>query len=740
MPEDARVVSGHCGLCPSGCAVRISVEGNRIGKVVPRNVTGNRTGYRARRDGDTRRPDAVSCARVGRAADIVHSPDRLLFPLKRAGARGENRFERIGWEEALDAIADGLHAVARRQGPRAVCMYTGRGTFERSLWEMLSPAGVRETSAWSLLFPFGSPNTTGAGSNCYVSHAVLAPAVTFGVWGIDTFPDLDRARLIVVWGTNPANASPPAQMRQIEQAVQRGAKVVVIDHRRTETARRTGARWLAIRPGTDGALALSMIHVLIEEGLYDREFAERWTVGFDELRAYAAGFPPEKAEEMTGIPAEAIREVARAIAGSGGAKSAGYVGAALLSYTGLEYTNSGVQNIRAVMTLWALSGNLDAPGGNLIKMPDTDFKVNTSRRLEPPSGIDPIGKGTFPLYHLYRKEAHATELPRAILHDEPYPVRAMVVWGASIITGYPNPGLWRRAFSALDFLLVVDRFPTEDSRYADIILPAATSFEEDSYLVSGRRVELRRKVIEPLGESRSDRDIVAAIAGRLGYGHLFPRSSREMLRWAFEGTGIDLEELEKTGEVVLPASPIGYRKWESGLLRRDGKPGFETPSGKFEIASRILKENGYDALPVYAPPREGPAAAPALARDFPLVFNSGSRNKTFFNSQHHNIAPLADQRPNPLVWMNPHDALPRGIASGDAVEIVTPRGRVRYEALVTEDIIPGAVEADASGGGPLGPQSWREANVNTLTDSENRDPLSGFPVYKALLCDVRKTS
>jgi anaerobic selenocysteine-containing dehydrogenase len=436
---------------------------------------------------------------------------------------------------------------------------------------------------------------------------------------------------------------------------------------------------------------------------------------------------------MTGIPAETIREVARAIAGAGGA--------ALLSYTGLEYTNSGVQNIRAVMTLWALSGNLDIPGGNLIKMQDTDFKVNAGRRIEPPSGVDPVGKSVYPLYHLHRKEAHAMEMPRAILRGDPYPVRAMAVWGASIITGYPDPSLWRRAFSALDFLLVVDRFPTEDSRYADIILPAATSFEEDSYLITGRRVELRRKVIEPLGESRSDWDIVAAIAGRLGYGHLFPRSSREMLRWAFEGTEIDLEELEKNPEgVLLPVLPMRYRKWEAGLLRRDGKPGFETPSGKFEIASRILKENGYEALPVYVPPREGPAAAPELAKEFPLVFDSGSRNKAFFNSQHHNIEGLARQRPNPLVWIHPRDALARGIASGDSVEVVTPRGGVRFQALVTEDIAPGAVDADASGGGPLGARSWRECNVNELTDSENRDPLSGFPVYKALLCEVRKIS
>jgi anaerobic selenocysteine-containing dehydrogenase len=675
----------------------------------------------------------MCCRRAGRAAEIVSSPDRILSPLKRSGARGENSFQRIGWDEALDLLAARLREIAARSGPQAVCLYTGRGTFERSLWEMLSPAGVRETCAWSLLFPFGSPNTTGAGSNCYVSHAVLAPVVTFGTWWADTAPDLESARLIVVWGTNPANASPPELMRRLRRAASRGADVVVIDHRRTETARAVDAEWLAVRPGTDGALALSMIHVLLEEGLYDREFAGRWTRGFEELRAYVRRFTPESAGETTGIPADAIRRTARAIARPGGA--------ALLSYTGLEYTTSGVQNIRAIITLWALSGNLDVPGGNLIRMPGADFRVNGTRRIDAPSGVEPVGKSVYPLYHRFRKEAHAMELPRAILENDPYPVRGMIVWGASIITGYPNPSLWRKAFSALDFLAVVDRFPTEDSRYADLILPAATSFEEDSYLITGNRVELRRKVIEPLGESRSDWQIVAGIAERLGYGHLFPRSAKEMLRWAFEGTSVDLDELEKSPDgVQIPAAPMAYRKWESGLLRRDGKPGFETKSGMFEIASQVLEEHGYDALPVYAPPREGPAGSPGLLGEFPLVFDSGSRNKALFNSQHHNVPALARQRPHPLVSINPRDALPRGIKDGDSVEVVSPRGRARFRALVTEDIAVGAVEADASGGGPLGPAAWRECNVNELTDSENRDPISGFPVYKALLCDVRKAA
>ncbi|MGO9309808.1 MAG: molybdopterin-dependent oxidoreductase [Spirochaetia bacterium] len=715
MTLEQRVVHGHCGICPSGCPVRITLEGDRITKVIP-----EKAGAEGR-----------CCNRCGRAAEIVYSPDRILHPLKRSGARGENMFRPVSWDEALDAIADGLRGVADLHGPQAACLYTGRGTFERSLWEMLAPAGVRETSAWSLLFPFGSPNTTGAGSNCYVSHAVLAPAATFGVWGADTSADLENAHLVVVWGTNPANASPPQTMRRIEASVARGARVVVIDHRRTETARRTGARWLAIRPGTDGALALSMLHVLIEEGLYDRDFARRWTVGFEDLRAYAAGFRPGDAEAMTGVPSAQIVETARAIAGSGGA--------ALLTHTGLEYTTSGVQNIRAVLTLWALSGNLDTPGGNVIAMPGDGLRVNDRRRIDPPPHPNPVGKDTYPLYHHLRKEAHAMELPRAILQGDPYPVRAMLVFGASIITGYPDPSLWRRAFSALDFLVVVDRFPTEDSRYADVILPAATLFEEDSYIVSGSRVHLRRGVIEPVGESRSDLQIVAAIAERLGYGHLYPRSSAEMLQWAFEGTGIDVRDLQLHPEgVELPRVPMQYRKWESGLLRRDRKPGFETPSGKFEIASSLLGQFGYEALPVYHPPREGPSSSPGLVEKFPLVFNSGARNKVFFNSQHRNIPGLARQRPHPLVWISPSDAHRRGIASGDPVEVVTLRGRVPYEAFVTGDIAPGIVEADASGGGPLGAAAWRACNVNDLTDPENRDPISGFPVYKALLCDVRR--
>lgn len=706
-------VSGICGICPGGCGVKIHMQDGRISRIAP--LRGH--------------PQGICCPRGTRASEIVYSPDRLLHPLKRVGPRGEGQFVRVSWDEALDTIAEQLEQVAGKFGPQAVCMYTGRGTFERSLWELLSPAGVRESSAWNLLFPFGSPNTTGVGAICYVAHGVIAPVTTFGVWGIDTFADIENSDLVVIWGGNPATDSPPINLNRIRKAQEKGAEVVIIDHRRTEAVRATRGHWVGIRPGTDGALALGMIQVVIEEGLYERDFVEKWALGFEALAAYVAQFTPERVESITRVPADEVRRMARALASA--------KGAALVSYTGLEYTNSGTQNIRAVLILWALTGNLDVPGGTVIKMPDGEFGVNRSMRLEPPAGVDPIGKHKYPVYHLYRKEAHAMELPNAILHADPYPLRAMLIVGSSIITSYPNPDLWRQSFAELDFLAVVDRFLTADATYADIVLPATTMFETESYAIYDRYVQLRQRVIEPLGEARSDWEIATAIAERLGYGHLYPKAGEAMLRWAFSDNGLDLETLRNHPEgVQLPVPEQRYRKWELGLLRRDGKPGFETPSGKFEIASSVLAQYGYDPLPIYVEPREGPLSAPELVKDYPLVFNSGARIQSDFRSQHHNIPGLLKLQPSPLVTLHPQDAEPRGIQTGHEVFVVTRRGKVRYTAWVSVDILPGVIEANAGGGSPIASQPWRECNVNELTDPDNRDPISGFPVYKALLCDV----
>ena len=299
-----------CGICDAGCGVRVHLENGRLERLTPLPD----------------HPQGIVCPRGTHAKEINYSPDRLLYPLRRSGAKGEGPFERISWDEAYDAVVAGLKGVAERNGPAAICMYTGRGAFEQSLCDIFAPAGTNESSASSLLFPFGSPNTTGVGAICYVAHGMIAPQTTFGEYALDMFDDLEHADLIVVWGANPATDSPPVNLKRIKQAQSRGARVIVIDPRRSETAKATRAEWFGIRPGTDGALALGLIHVLIEEGLYDRELVEKWTVGFDELQTYVRGFPPEAVERITHVPAETIRMTARAIASARGAS--------LLMYTG----------------------------------------------------------------------------------------------------------------------------------------------------------------------------------------------------------------------------------------------------------------------------------------------------------------------------------------------------------------------------------------------------------------------
>lgn len=703
-----RSIISLCGVCPAGCAVTVELVDDKVAGITPLPD----------------HPHGIVCPRGRHATEIIYSPDRLHYPQRR-GPAGD--LTRITWDDAYDDIIARLRAIADRHGPESVCVYTGRGNFEFALNEAFAPAGTVESSANAVFFPFGSPNAAGVGSLCYVSYGMLASRSLFGEYMRDVIEDIDAADLILVWGENPTTDSAPTNLRRLMRARQRGARIVVIDHRRSESAQATRAQWIGVRPGSDGALALGLIHVLIAEGLYDRDFVANWTHGFPELAEHVRAFDPETVERITWVPAETTRELARAIAAARGC--------AILTYTGLEYSNSGVQAIRAVWTLQAIAGHLDRPGGKLIKMRE---RPRLTRILTPsPPGPLPIGAAEYPLYYAVRNEAHAALLPQAILEGKPYPIRAMIISGSSLLTAWPNPALWRRALAALDLLVVINRFPTADAEYAHFVLPATTMFEIESYIAHDGLAQWRPRVIPPVGEARNDYLIFAELAARLGYGERWPQTEAALIEAALAGTGITLDQLRAQPEgVPLPEPPMVYEKHKAGLLRADGRPGFETPTGRFEIASEWFRAHGYDPLPVYTEPTEGPLADPDQARRYPLVFNSGARTQTAFRSQHHNIPSLVKRQPQPQVWLHPRDAAARSIADGDDVWVMTPRGRGRYQAHVTADIVPGAVEVNMGGGGPLGPAAWRASNVNELTDMDNRDPISGFPVYKALLCDI----
>ena len=714
-PDRAKkeTVTGICGICPGGCGVNIELVDGKIEKISPIKD----------------HPIGVVCVRGLHAKEIVYSNDRLKFPLRRIGERGEGRFERTTWDDALDRIAHGFQKIKKEYGAEAVMTYFGRGSFDNNLPDVFGARGLAVQGVSGFIFPFGSPNGSGCSAVCYVSYGIFASMSTIGAEMESTFADFDNTDLIVLWGANPPTDSPPNKVKKILDAKKRGVRLIVIDHMRSDVAKMAD-QWVGVRSGTDGALALSLMNVIINERLYDEAFVQNWTKGFEELRQYVQQFPPEKAETITRVPKETISAMAREIAGA--------KGASLVMYTGLEYTNSGVQNIRSVLSLWAITGNIDVPGG-LVFRPRSPVRFPRIS-LDPPKGVKPIGADKYPLFCDMLKSAQFMEAPRAILKGDPYPVKALLVLGASILTSLPNPDLWKECFRKLDFMVVFDRFMTGDGMYADIILPATTNFENLGYQkYPGGYCQLRPKVIEPIGEARSGFLFLTQLAGKLGYGDLFPATEEERVRFAFKDTPVSLEDLKAHPEGVrFDAGQLDYRKYSKGLLRPDGKPGFNTPSGKVELVSSMLEKYGYDGLPVYAEPTEGPLGSPELYRRYPLVLNTGARLQSAFRSQHLNIPGLLKLQPKPQVLINPADAGARGISDGNKVWVESLRGRVGVWARVTDDVLTGQVELNVGGGSPIHAEEWRDANANYVTDFDNRDPISGFPVFKALLCEVTK--
>jgi anaerobic selenocysteine-containing dehydrogenase len=468
---------GICGICPAGCWVEVGMQDGKMVDIRP----------------DKNHTLGMICRRGQHAPEIVYSEHRLRYPMKRVGPKGTQEFERITWDEAYDIIVEKLNKIKAESGPEAISIYTGRGSFELSLCDMFQPKGVAVSSASNVLFPFGSPNTMGVGALCYVSFAMIAPHLTMGRMLVNMFTDMENAEMLVVWGANPATDSPPLDMFRLEAAAKRGADIVVIDPRRTDTVIRTGAQWIPIRPGTDGALALSMIEVMIDEELYDENFAENWCHGFEELTTYVQHFRPEVAETITGVPADTIRDLARRICNA--------VGACPVMYTGLEYSNSGIQAIRAVLTLFSLAGQLDVPGGIGLAMLNSHFPINRSCNQPNPNLDLAVARDKVPIYSNYRGESHASGLVDAVLKGDPYRIRGLIIHGASILTSWPQTPVWRETLSKLDFLVCIDRQLTADAAYADIVLPATTMFEIDSYHVRDRFLHGVRPDLPPAGKS-----------------------------------------------------------------------------------------------------------------------------------------------------------------------------------------------------------------------------------------------
>ena len=395
---------GLCGICSTGCWIKATYDKN--GRII-----------KVREDDES--PMGNICKIGEHAPDIIYSKDRILHPLKRKGKKGNFQFQKISWDEAFETIVTRLKRQEKEFGPEAAAIYTGVGSFEQSICDVYQPRGVAVSSANSVLFPYGSPNTMGVGALCYVSYGMIAPHVTMGQMFINMFSDIENSELIIVWGTNPATDLPPIDINRILEAKQKNARVVVIDPRKTMTVKLTDAQWIPIRPGTDGALALGLCNVLIQNELYDSDFVQNWTIGFEEFSQYVQHYRPEVVEHITGIPAKKVVQLAHQFSESSGVSQ--------LMYTGLEYANSGVQNIRASLVLWGLAGQLDVPGGLCFTMKENHFPINRDKNIANPDTGPRLGRDKFPVYIKYRDEAHAIALPESVLKEKPYKIRSLFV-------------------------------------------------------------------------------------------------------------------------------------------------------------------------------------------------------------------------------------------------------------------------------------------------------------------------
>jgi anaerobic selenocysteine-containing dehydrogenase len=469
------------------------------------------------------------CSKGAATRQYVYHEDRLQTPLRRVGSRGSGKYEAIPWDEALDEIAARMKQIKQELGPESVAFFSGYTKFFRPYLKRLAHS-------------FGSPNYMTESSTCFQAMA-MAMKLVFGIPG---GPDLMNTNCLLVWSSNPFHTN-PGGAKAILKGRERGMKMIVVDPRESPTARYADIH-LAVRPGTDGALALAMANVILSEKLYDQDFVANYTYGFEEYREYVQQFTPERGEQLCGVPAEKIRAAARLYATTKPATI-------MPSASPVVHHTNGVQNYRAVFSLAGLTGNYDVKGGNFAQPPSfihmpglIPTREHAFTQSRPWSEMPPrIGAERFPAWiDVIDEEAQAMQLPEQIRSGKPYPVKALLGFGLNTRMWPDSRGLVE-ALDKLDFFVNLDVFETEACRHADIVLPACTSVERSELRCYAMGyIIFTQPAIAPLYQSRSDIDIIYDLAARLELDDpLFKAGYEASVDWILEPSGITVAELKK---------------------------------------------------------------------------------------------------------------------------------------------------------------------------------------------------
>lgn len=694
-------IKSLCGMCPDKCSIIATVENDRLIKV----------------EADPDSPRGRVCPRGALSPQIVHSDRRILHPLIRSGERGSGEFRQASWDEALDYAANALKEIIDKYDPNAIAGYSGGSSREDG--HML---------AKKLFFQsIGSKNAFSFYSICNYSSNFMVPVTTMGLPASKLRQDIANSELVFVWGKNPKTDSGPRMYYQaILKAKENGAKIIVIDPR-GEVLSELADWWIPVLPGSDGALVMAMLKLIIEEERYDHDFVKNYTRGFDEFKNYLSSQNLETLSGYCGISVHDIRKLTELFVST--------EKASLVSYTGLEYQLSGVQNNRAIQILWAITGKLDVPGGIC-------FNIESFRTL-PLLSIEEakkyLGYEEFPLFVRMSSLPQMAAFPDAVLHGKPYPIRGLIISAASPAVTYPDQCMWHEIYKKLDCLIVFERFMTEDAKYADVIFPATTLFENQSVaMIPPAKIHtiMRNRVIPPQGEAMNDAFIYHKLAERLGFGDKLPKNDAELELALVGGDADFLQKLKESPNGIIKSTEVHYKKYESGLLRADGKPGFPTPSGKFEISSVFIEECGYTGYPEYKDIRslKGMDGAPG---EYPFLLTTAARDSYRFSSFGANIPEIVKFTPKPMADISPEDAAELGIQGGELLTIETLFGTKTYPARITP-MARKSIHVPYGGGSSYMPDAWKNGNINDICSWNHRDPLSGFLTFKSVPCKVYK--
>ncbi len=692
MSETIRWVKTHCArMDHGGCGLLVGVQGNRIVE-----VKGDPEGFLNK---------GYICYKGKVSADRLSHPDRLRYPLKRSGERGEEKWQRISWDEALGITAENLLKIKEVYGPRAVGFGVGM------------PKGLEHFVLIRLANLFGSPNVIASQDVCH------APREITGLHTCGFYPVADfhhPTRLVLSWASNLLSTSEEGQIAGLLlQQLRHGAELIVVDPRKTELAERADL-WLQLRPGTAQALALGFLHVIITESLYDKAFVQKHTYGFEDLSRHIESYSPERVSEITWVPADLIRTAARRYAH---AKPA-----ALQWGNAIEHDIYAFDAARSLVCLMAVSGNLGAPGGNVQAHDPKVMGLGEFVRADriPDKRKEMIGAfyGTIPRLMtvppaLFRK---------AVLENVPYPVRGYYGMCANPLVAWADSRLTWETFRRLDFVAVADLIMTPTASMADIVFPVAHQYEMNDighYGIGHGMILARPKIVDPPEECRPDMEILNELGKRISDPQYWPENFEDFLDDVLKPSGLAYSAFVAKGYLKGP-DRFGLPK----------EKGFRTPTGKVELKLSTAEKFGLKPLPEFSGLPEAENA------EYPLILIS-AKSRYYLLSSYRWIKRLREKRPFPRVEIHPETAAACGIADGEKATICTRYGSIVQRARVTEGIHPRVVCADLGWWFPEGDAAsqfeWRRSNFNMLTSIEKLGKEFATPNIKNIPCRIEKT-